>query len=99
MKKILLKSKIFNAFISFGESSVLALGKHPYGDFWRVGIKDLFHDRKNAYVFDLLDGSVSTSGNSPNNEGKYPDGHVIDPDQATKSRGISLDVRCRPRPC
>ncbi len=98
IKKILRQSQILNAFISFGESSVLTLGHHPYGDHWKTGIKDLFTPGKNAYVFETVDGSVSTSGNSPNNEGKYPDGHIINPRNGEKVRGHQLMCVAGPDP-
>jgi thiamine biosynthesis lipoprotein len=98
VKKILLRSKIPNAFISFGESSVLALGKHPYGDSWKVGIRDLFQSESNVYVFDVVDGSVSTSGNSPNNRGRYPEGHIIDPFSKQKVGGFGLMCVAGPDP-
>ncbi len=90
IKKILGQSKIYNAFVSFGESSVLTLGHHPYGDHWKVGIKDMFRTDRNVFVFDINDGSVSSSGNSLNNETKYPEGHIVNPYSGNKVEGYQL---------
>ena len=90
IKKILLKEGIHHSFISFGESSVQTLGHHPYGDHWKVGIRDLFRTGTNVYVFGMTDGSVSTSGNTPNNKNKYPEGHIINPFTREKFRGYVL---------
>ena len=76
---ILRESETESAFISFGESSVLAHGKHPFGDYWGVGIKNLF-DNSNIYAFSIQNKSLSTSGITPSNQKKY-DGHahIINP--------------------
>ncbi len=98
IKKILLQAKIYNAFISFGESSVLTMGHHPHGDHWKVGIRDLFREEKNIFIFDLNDGSVSTSGNTPNNEGKYPQGHIVHPGKGMRIGGYALVAVAGPDP-
>lgn len=36
------KAGVNNALISFGESSIAGMGKHPHGDGWLVGIKEGF---------------------------------------------------------
>ena len=79
VKNILKNHRIYSAFISFGESSVLALGKHPHGDCWKIGIQDLYREGRNIFVFDIVDASVSTSGNSPQNLKKFTAGHLLNP--------------------
>lgn len=59
---ILEKKEIQNAFISFGESSILAKGRHPYGDCWKLGIRHIHDTGRNVYSFDLKNTSLSTSG-------------------------------------
>ncbi len=98
IKKILLEAKIYNAFISFGDSSVLTLGHHPFGDHWKVGINDLFSVGRNVFVFDITDGSISTSGNSPNNEKKYPEGHIVNPLNGETVKGYTLMCVAGPDP-
>lgn len=63
VKQILASSFVQNAFISFGESSVLGIGEHPAGGAWRIGINDYKNPGNSVYEFQVKDGSVSTSSN------------------------------------
>ncbi len=54
---------VTSAFISFGESSVSCIGKHPHGDYWPVGIQNFYQKDKSIATINLLNQSVSTSGN------------------------------------
>ena len=59
----LLRSRgIENAVLSFGESSILALGRKPDGEAWQIGVCDLFDPGETVHGFDLSDESLSTSG-------------------------------------
>lgn len=78
VKKILLDHNILHAFISFGESSVLALGDHPFGEGWKVSIPDSYAS-ESVCIFHLKDSALSVSGNTPANKNKYPLGHIINP--------------------
>ncbi len=71
--EILKKSGIKTALMSFGESSVTCLGKHPHGEYWPVGIQDFYQKKKSLTTFEVVDGSVSTSGNLQN------ENHIINP--------------------
>lgn len=62
LKKILVSEGIVNALISFGESSILALGTHPHGDYWPVAIENIFKKQSAARGVRLKDQSISTSG-------------------------------------
>ncbi|MDR0744227.1 MAG: FAD:protein FMN transferase [Tannerella sp.] len=55
---------IKRALVNFGNSSVLAIGTHPYGESWPVGIEDPAGERSPT-MFNLRDTSVSVSGNAP----------------------------------
>lgn len=61
--KLLHDFSVENAFISFGESSIMTLGSHPAGDHWKVGLNDYLNPGKSVYEFALNNGSVSTSSN------------------------------------
>ncbi len=63
INEILVNLKVKCAFISFGESSVLAKGEHPAGGPWKIGINDYLKPGKSVYRFEINDGSVSTSSN------------------------------------
>lgn len=87
---LLSKKDIKSAFISFGESSVLAVGTHPYGDSWKIGVQNIFKSGENAASFDIKDSAVSTSGiNSQvdiSNPATY--GHVVNPKTGYPVQGI-----------
>ena len=53
---------IKNALVSFGESSILAIGKHPHGNHWNIGVQHLFKPGENVFVFNLENNNMSTSG-------------------------------------
>ena len=55
---------IKRALVSFGNSSVLAIGSHPYGDSWQVGIEDPVNGAVLSSI-QLCDTSLSVSGNTP----------------------------------
>ena len=62
IRKLLLSHGILNAFISFGESSVLALGNHPHGTGWKAGVNHQMITGNSLFSFDLQNESLSTSG-------------------------------------
>ncbi|MCD4736142.1 MAG: FAD:protein FMN transferase [Bacteroidales bacterium] len=70
---LLTKLGITSAFISFGESSVSCLGKHPHGDCWPVGVQDFYQKDKSLATLKLVNQSVSTSGNMEESN------HIIHP--------------------
>jgi thiamine biosynthesis lipoprotein len=90
IKQILLMEEINSAFISFGESSVLSVGTHPYGESWPVGIRNVYNDKEVIYTFHLKDQSLSTSGitcqNTLNKD--TGDGHIINPKTGKPVHGI-----------
>jgi len=80
IKRIIRDADIQSAFISFGRSSVLAIGSHPQGDSWKVGIQHPVDQKKTIGVIELKDSALSISGNSMNNRSKHgKGGHVMDP--------------------
>ena len=50
--------------MNFGNSSVLAVGTHPCGAYWPVGLDNPFTKERVADL-KLCDSSLSTSGNMP----------------------------------
>lgn len=64
---------MLRALVSFGNSAVLALGAHPYGDSWPVGIEDP-SDGSTLSTIQLFDTSMSVSGNTPSHRT-----HIINP--------------------
>ncbi len=64
VNKILDENSVKSAFVDFGNSSILAVGSHPCGDFWWVSVPDPFTGRE-IYQFRMRDCSLSISGNTP----------------------------------
>lgn len=83
-KDMLRASGITTAYIDFGGSSIMALGHHPYGKCWKVGVTDPFSGALIREV-ELVDMSMSTSGNQPG----Y-DGHITDPRNGLPVSGRKL---------
>lgn len=81
IKNILSVSQIKNGIISFGGSSIYALGKHPCGSDWKIGINDLYDEQKPAVEIELSNKSISVSGNYFVNDQKQLIGkkHIINP--------------------
>jgi len=63
---------ISNALISMGNSSILAIGNHPHGEGWSVGLDPAY--KKNNTVITLFDECLTTSGNGLKNQL-----HIINP--------------------
>lgn len=64
---------IQRALVNFGNSSVLAVGAHPHGDSWPVGI-ECPSDSARLTTIHLRDTSLSVSGNTPS----HPS-HIMNP--------------------
>lgn len=63
IKDILLQGGIQHAFVDFGNSSILGIGHHPYGDCWKVSFQNPY-DQRTLSEFNLKDTTLSTSGNT-----------------------------------
>lgn len=97
VRSILAEHAVRCAFLSFGESSVLTLGSHPYGDYWGVGIRNLHVPTENAYAFNIHNKSVSTSGVTPLKKGTGW-GHVINPKTGHPVKGSKTVSVCASSP-
>jgi len=80
---ILKDANVEQAFVDFGNSSILAVGHHPYGNSWKVSIENPYENGEILDEIDLTDTSLSTSGNVPS----YSK-HIVRPDS-----GIYNDER------
>lgn len=63
IEKILFQGNIQHAFINFGNSSIMGIGHHPYGDCWKVSLLNPYNQEL-LEEFDLLNSTLSTSGNT-----------------------------------
>lgn len=69
----LAEAGIASAFVNFGNSAILGVGTHPYGDCWKVSLPNPYSGTQVA-EFSLKDRALSVSGNTPGYTG-----HIIDP--------------------
>ena len=92
LKEMMELQEIGSAFVDFGSSSILAVGHHPFGDCWKVGVKNPFGDNilKEA---DLCDTAMSTSGNIPGYEG-----HIVHPLTGVAAKGKKVATVICPDP-
>ena len=70
---ILKAGKVKDAFINFGGTSMMALGKHPYGDCWTFTLEDP-ETEDEIQEFELRGECLSVSGNTSD-----CNGHIINP--------------------
>lgn len=62
IKPILNAQGVVNGIISFGESSILAMGTHPNGQPWPLGIRNIYQPDTFVHVFSASNETVTTSG-------------------------------------
>ena len=65
VQKILLQNGVTQALVNFGNSSVLAVGAHPHGEYWSIGIENPFQPGQQLQTCQLYNQSLSVSGNTP----------------------------------
>lgn len=75
VKDIIRKNAIDDCFIDFGNSSILGIGHHPYGDAWIVSFENPYNQDEVLDEISLKDSALSVSGNTPSYTG-----HIIRPD-------------------
>jgi len=74
MVKILKTEEIKYALINLGDSSSYAVGTHPFGQYWPIGIEHPYFKGRTMHTFELRDCALSVSGK--NRGGKA---HIVDP--------------------
>lgn len=72
IRTVLAEEGVENALLNFGDSSVLGIGCHPFGDCWSVDV------RTGGGTFRLKDSSLSVSGLRPDGTA-----HIVDPMEGT----------------
>lgn len=83
-KEMLKEAGVSSAYADFGGSSILAVGHHPFGPCWKVGVTDPFTGTR-LRELELIDMAMSTSGNQPG----Y-DGHITDPRDGSRICGRKM---------
>ena len=87
IKEMLSDADVEHALINFGDSSIAAIGHHPFGDCWSVSIENPFQKGEILKEMKLKNQDMSSSGNIPS----HPQ-HIIDP--FTKQFNTEKKVIC-----
>jgi len=74
IKGIVEDAAVHQCFVDFGNSSILGVGHHPFGDAWKVSIENPFDAGQTADEISLRDMALSVSGNTPSYSG-----HIVHP--------------------
>ena len=89
LKDLLESRGVSSAYVDFGGSSILAMGRHPFGPCWKVSPVNPYTGEALPEV-DLSDCSLSTSGNTPSHTG-----HIVSPaDGKTCTSRRMVSVKC-----
>ena len=72
IKEVLVENGVFNALINLGNSSVMVLGNHPYGEGWKIDLAIPSLEKEKDIV--LFNECFTTSGN-----GTTSRKHIINP--------------------
>lgn len=85
---ILKAAHVKDAFVNFGNSTIMGIGHHPYGDCWKVSLENPWTGDTLA-EFELKNQTLSTSGNTPDYTG-----HIINPltNKADESHNLSTVI-------
>lgn len=65
IKKMLVNANVEDALINFGDSSISAIGHHPYGNCWSISIENPFQKGEVLKEIELKNQDFSSSGNLP----------------------------------
>ncbi len=87
VRRIFEQAEVRQAVINFGNSSIVAMGHHPYGEWWPIGIEHRKVKSVVAREVKLKDGAMSVSGRAES--GDY---HIIDPMTGNRAVGEELIV-------
>ena len=74
IKMMLQDVNVKHALVNFGDSSIAAIGHHPFGDCWSVTIENPFKKGEVLTEIKLRNEDLSTSGNTPHHQK-----HIINP--------------------
>lgn len=87
VRRVFEQAEVRQAVINFGNSSIVAMGHHPYGEWWPIGIEHRKVKSAVAREVRLKDGAMSVSGRAES--GDY---HIIDPMTGNRAVGEELIV-------
>ncbi len=87
VRRVFEQAEVRQAVINFGNSSIVAMGHHPYGEWWPIGVEHRKVRSVVAREVRLKDGAMSVSGCAES--GDY---HIIDPMTGNRAVGEELIV-------
>ena len=85
VNRMLRERKVESAVVNFGNSSIVALGHHPFGEWWPIGVANRLRSGSMAEEFRLRDSALSVSGRAES--GDY---HIINPHTGLRVAGREL---------
>ena len=85
VKRIFERAGVGQAVINFGNSSIVAMGHHPYGEWWPIGVEHRKVKSAVAREVRLRDGAMSMSGRAES--GEY---HIVNPMTGDRVMGEEL---------
>lgn len=83
--RLLREQGVESGVVNFGNSSVAALGHHPYGEWWPIGVANRRCAGAVAGEFKLCDSALSVSGRAES--GEY---HILNPHTGLRVAGEEL---------
>ena len=87
VRRLFEREGVAQAVINFGNSSIVAMGHHPYGEWWPIGIEHRKVKSAVAREVRLRDGAMSVSGRAES--GEY---HIVNPMTGDRAMGEELIV-------
>lgn len=85
IKNLTVQAQVKHCFVDFGNSAIMGIGHHPYGDAWKVSIENPYKRDKIIDELSLRDHALSVSGNTPSYTG-----HIIRPASGEKIKEDKL---------
>ncbi|RNC65796.1 FAD:protein FMN transferase [Proteiniphilum sp. X52] len=82
VRDLIYRAGVQHCFIDFGNSSILGIGHHPYGDAWKVSVGNPYNCDEAMDEISLKDLALSVSGNTPSYAG-----HIVRPDSGEPVKG------------
>lgn len=74
LRRRVAEAGVEQAVLNFGDSSITAIGHHPYGEWWPIGVNPDTRRSGVAHEFRLRDSAISVSG-----RGRGGEYHIFDP--------------------
>lgn len=87
VRRLFEREGVAQAVINFGNSSIVAMGHHPYGEWWPIGVEHRKVKSAVAREVRLCDSAMSVSGRAV--DGEY---HIIDPLTGSHAMGEEMIV-------